>query len=119
MMPKNLCRSADHHDATNAASSSASVLSDREGSWPAAASTTTAGEMGTDVDPEVWGERHIPEEVIHTILAWLPLRSYWRLRAVCKSWNESALSSCFRKICQHGGRCPLSTSTFHSITSRN
>jgi hypothetical protein len=50
------------------------------------------------MDPVVW-ERHLPEEVIYTILAWLPIRSFCRLRPVSKSWNEAVKNSCFRKIC--------------------
>ncbi|CAM6114671.1 unnamed protein product [Calypogeia fissa] len=50
------------------------------------------------MDPTVW-ERHLPEEVIHTILARLPIRSFCRLRSVCKGWNAAVKSPSFRGIC--------------------
>ncbi|BBN01247.1 hypothetical protein Mp_2g05900 [Marchantia polymorpha subsp. ruderalis] len=96
--PSNSRRSAEDLDAS---SSSASVSGHGEGSRPAAAEAEAAEEdPGPIMDAEVWGGRHIPEEVVHTILAWLPPRSYCRLRAVCRSWNESAQSAGFGTICR-------------------
>ncbi len=38
------------------------------------------------MDPSLWS--FFPEDLIDRVLAWLPLPSFFRLRIVCKSWNN-------------------------------
>ncbi|BFI21216.1 hypothetical protein MPTK1_8g00560 [Marchantia polymorpha subsp. ruderalis] len=49
------------------------------------------------MEPEVWG-RPLPVEVLHTILTWLPVRSFCRMRCVSKEWNSFALDAGFKQI---------------------
>ncbi|KAJ7529032.1 hypothetical protein O6H91_15G031800 [Diphasiastrum complanatum] len=42
------------------------------------------------LDCTLWSQ--LPEEVVERIVAWLPLRDFFRLRGVCKRWN--ALVAC-------------------------
>jgi hypothetical protein len=48
------------------------------------------------MDGQLWGE--LPEHLHDIILAWLPLPSFFRLRCVCKKWNNMIESSTFLSI---------------------
>ncbi|CAM6025489.1 unnamed protein product [Sphagnum balticum] len=48
------------------------------------------------MDGELWGE--LPEHLHDIILAWLPLPSFFRLRCVCKKWNNMIESRTFLSI---------------------
>ncbi|KAL2607445.1 hypothetical protein R1flu_026018 [Riccia fluitans] len=52
---------------------------------------------GCWMDPAVWS-RQLPVEVLHTILSWLPIRSFCRMRCVSKGWNFFALDPGFKQI---------------------
>ncbi|BBN03338.1 hypothetical protein MPTK1_2g22750 [Marchantia polymorpha subsp. ruderalis] len=49
------------------------------------------------MDPKVWSE--LPEHLMDSILAWLPLPSFLRVRSVCKKWNSLVQSPSFLQLC--------------------
>ncbi|KAG6546530.1 hypothetical protein Mapa_012079 [Marchantia paleacea] len=50
------------------------------------------------LDAVVWS-RGLPDDVYCTILAHLPLSSFFRLRTVCKSWNSMPKDNSFLEAC--------------------
>lgn len=59
------------------------------------------------LDEELWS--NLPEHLHDIILAWLPLPSFFRLRCVCKRWNEIITVKSFLSICS---RVPSQGSLF-------
>lgn len=59
------------------------------------------------LDEELWSS--LPEHLHDIILAWLPLPSFFRLRCVCKRWNEIVNVKSFLSICS---RVPSQGSLF-------
>lgn len=49
------------------------------------------------MDPELWS--FFPEDLVDRVLAWLPLPSIFRLRAVCRAWNTMTHSQPFVDLC--------------------
>ena len=50
-----------------------------------------------ELDTDLWGS--LPEPLLETILAWLPLPSLFLCRSVCKHWNSLIHSASFQSIC--------------------
>ena len=63
------------------------------------------------LDEELWSR--LPEHLHDIILAWLPLPSFFRLRCVCKRWNELINVNSFLSICS---RVPSQGSLFLMFT---
>ncbi|KAL2611267.1 hypothetical protein R1flu_022959 [Riccia fluitans] len=61
------------------------------------AGSREVAEEEVDLDRGVWGN-HLSEEVISTILAFLPLATLIRFRSVCKKWNAIISSTDFQRI---------------------
>lgn len=59
------------------------------------------------LDAELWS--NLPEHLHDIILAWLPLPSFFRLRCVCKRWNEIINVKSFLSVCS---RVPSQGSLF-------
>lgn len=57
--------------------------------------TTCSEEIS--MDPELWS--FFPEDLVDRVLAWLPLSSIFRVRAVCRAWNGITHSKPFVDLC--------------------
>ncbi|KAG0581608.1 hypothetical protein M758_4G252600 [Ceratodon purpureus] len=63
------------------------------------------------LDEELWSS--LPEHLHDIILAWLPLPSFFRLRCVCKRWNDIINVKSFLSVCS---RVPSQGSLFLMFT---
>lgn len=55
----------------------------------------------TSMDPALWS--FFPADLVDRVLAWLPLPSFFKFRAVCRTWNNMIHSRNFIEMC---GRNP-------------
>lgn len=76
---------------------SPSALEDRD----SVLATTCSEEIG--MDPALWS--FFPEDLVDRVLAWLPLSSVFRVRAVCRAWNTMTRSRAFVDLCAQTKAC--------------
>lgn len=74
-------------------------------------STTNPAE---EMDQKIWKE--FPEDLFETVIARLPIATFFRFRSVCRNWNSLLDSHSFS---QHCARVPKGQPWFYTITHEN
>lgn len=57
-----------------------------------------------DLDPHIWS--HLPENLLHSVLEWLPFHSVLRFRCVCKQFKALFASPSFHHFASHRAHVP-------------